>query len=78
MVFLWAVSIISAQEAPPATSPDTRVYIIREGDTLWDISGELYQDPNKWPVIWELNPQIKDPDVIMPGQQLTLEGSKPR
>jgi hypothetical protein len=67
-----------AQETPPATSPDTRVYIIKEGDTLWDISGDAYQDPNKWPVIWELNPQIKDPNVISPGQQLILEETKPK
>jgi hypothetical protein len=69
--------LAGAQEAPPATSPDTRVYIIKQGDTLWDISGELYQDPGKWPVIWELNPQIKNPNVISPGDKLILEETKP-
>lgn len=69
--------LAAAQETPPATSPDTRVYIIKEGDTLWDISGDVYQDPNKWPVIWELNPQIKNPNVISPGETLTLEGTRP-
>lgn len=67
-----------AQESPPATSPETRVYIIKEGDTLWDISGNVYQDPGKWPVIWELNPQIKDPNVIKPGEQLILDEVKPQ
>ncbi len=77
MVILWVASVILAQEAPPATSPDTRVYIIKEGDTLWNISGEVYQDPSKWPVIWELNPQIKNPNVISPGEKLILEETKP-
>ena len=70
-------ALAGAQEAPPATSPDTRVYIIKQGDTLWDISGEVYQDPSKWPVIWELNPQIKNPNAITPGDKLILEEGKP-
>ncbi|MBN2223978.1 MAG: LysM peptidoglycan-binding domain-containing protein [Deltaproteobacteria bacterium] len=78
MVILWAALTISAQEAPPTTSTDTRVYIIKEGDTLWNISGEVYQDPNKWPVLWELNPQITDPNAISPGEKLILEETKPQ
>jgi hypothetical protein len=70
-------ALAPAQETPPATSPDTRVYVIKEGDTLWDISGNVYQDPGKWPVIWELNPQIKNPNVISPGEKLNLEEPKP-
>ncbi len=77
MILLWAVTVVSAQDAPPATSPETRVYVIKEGDTLWNISGEVYQDPSKWPVIWELNPQIKDPNAIVPGEKLILEETKP-
>jgi hypothetical protein len=76
MILLWAVSFVSAQEAPPATSPETRVYIIKEGDTLWNISGEVYQDPSKWPVIWDLNPQITNPNAIVPGETLILEETK--
>jgi len=73
-----SISVLAgAQETPPATSPDTRVYIIKQGDTLWNISGEVYQDPSKWPVIWELNPQIKNPNAITPGDKLILEESKP-
>jgi hypothetical protein len=78
MVILWAALTISAQETPPTTSTDTRVYIIKEGDTLWNISGEVYQDPNKWPVLWELNPQITDPNAISPGEKLILEETKPQ
>jgi len=49
MILFAFTAALQAQEAPPTTSPDTRVYIIRQGDTLWDISGEVYQDPQKWP-----------------------------
>jgi len=78
LVIVWAASIVTAQEAPPSTSPDTRVYIIKQGDTLWNISGEVYQDPSKWPVIWELNPQIENPNAISPGEKLILEDTRPR
>lgn len=57
----------------PETSSDTRIYIIKEGDTLWNISEDVYEDPSKWPIIWEMNPQIKDPNRIKPGDELYLE-----
>ncbi len=68
----------TAQEGTiPKTSSDTRIYIIKEGDTLWKISEEVYEDPAKWPIIWEMNPQIKDPNRIKPGDELYLEGRAP-
>jgi LysM repeat protein len=72
MALLATVTAVSAQQAPPATSPDTRVYIIKEGDTLWNISNEVYQDPKLWPIIWELNPQLKDPNTLKPGESLVV------
>jgi len=77
MAIFAAATVLLAQEAPPTTSPDTRVYIIKEGDTLWNISGEVYQDPKLWPIIWELNPQLKNPDVLRPGERLIVGEVKP-
>lgn len=64
--------VLAQEEVIPETSSDTRIYIIKEGDTLWNISEEVYEDPAKWPVIWEMNPQIKDPNSIKPGDELYL------
>lgn len=47
-------------------------YIVKEGDTLWDISDEYLNDPFAWPDLWENNQHIKDPHWIYPGDSLYL------
>lgn len=48
-------------------------YTIIRGDTLWDISGRYLNKPWMWTSIWEANPQIRDPNLIFPGDKLELE-----
>ncbi len=48
------------------------VYTIVPHDTLWDISGKFLKNPFKWPKIWELNPYIKNPDLIYPGNVVKI------
>lgn len=47
-------------------------YIIKKGDTLWDISGSRLQDNFLWPKLWKANPQIKNPDLIYPGNRIII------
>lgn len=47
----------------------------RDRDCLWNISKkkDIYNDPWKWPKIWQGNrDQIKDPDIIHTGQKLKI------
>ena len=45
-------------------------YIVKEGDTLWDLSDEFLQDPFAWPDLWENNRHIQDPHWIYPGDSI--------
>jgi len=56
----------------PLESKASEEYIIKKGDTLWDISGRKLQDHFLWPKIWQINPQIKNPDLIYPGQRIMI------
>lgn len=70
------VTIASAQgEGELRVAPQTRVYIIERGDTLWDISASHLNSPWSWPRIWHVNPHVTNPHLIFPGQQLTIPGA---
>ncbi|MBT3204189.1 MAG: LysM peptidoglycan-binding domain-containing protein [Gammaproteobacteria bacterium] len=50
--------------------PET--YIVQKGDTLWDISSHFLRDPWFWPEIWYKNPQVNNPHLIYPGDELAI------
>ncbi|MBU1626751.1 LysM peptidoglycan-binding domain-containing protein [bacterium] len=47
-----------------------KVYIVKEKDTLWDISGAFLKNPFFWPLIWEVNPEVKNPHLIFPQDEI--------
>lgn len=55
-------------------------YTVVKGDTLWDISDKFLQTPWRWPELWGNNPQIKNPDLIYPGDTLyfSIVNGEPR
>jgi hypothetical protein len=67
-------TVASVRLAPSllARRPPYR-YVVRPGDTLWSLSVRFLRDPWLWPDIWYENPRIHDPDLIYPGEVITLE-----
>ncbi|MBR9978341.1 MAG: LysM peptidoglycan-binding domain-containing protein, partial [Bacteroidetes bacterium] len=52
----------------------------RDRDCLWNIAKkpDIYGDAFKWPKIWQNNrDQIKNPDIIHPGQVLKIPAPAP-
>jgi LysM domain len=49
------------------------LYIVQEGDTLWDLCDLLFDNPWYWPTLWSFNPQITNPHWIFPGDIIYLK-----
>lgn len=70
LLLLTACGLATAEVQLKSGHPDT--YTVVKGDTLWDISGKFLTQPWKWPEIWHANPQIQNPNLIFPGDTLSL------
>lgn len=58
--------------APTIKADAPNRYIVKKGDTLWDISGRYLDSPWRWKEIWATNKQIKNPNLIYPNDVLIL------
>lgn len=58
---------------PPALKASApNVYVVKKGDTLWDISKRFLKNPVRWPEIWASNKHVKNPHWIFPGDRLLM------
>jgi len=62
----WTRAAVELNENVPET------YIVKKGDTLWGIAGMYLREPWRWPERWDVNPQIDNPHLIYPGDELYL------
>ncbi len=69
-VALLTVATFAAAVEVRSDHPDS--YVVKRGDTLWDIAGRFLHRPWLWPEIWQANPQVKNPHLIYPGDVLSL------
>jgi len=66
----------ATSEAREIKTPLPQPYIVKKGDTLWDIAVHYFNNPYKWIKIWEHNLYISNPDLIYPGNQIWFGTSK--
>ena len=79
MGLTMAPSLRAAEEIPAATGTNVQLaanaperYVVVKGDTLWAISAKFLSDPWRWPDLWKVNPQIANPHLIYPGDEVAL------
>ena len=54
-------------------------HTVKQGDTLWGISGLFLRSPWRWPELWGMNmEEVRNPHRIYPGQVLKLDTSSGR
>lgn len=72
ILLLAPVAAGLAADATVRTDSPQR-YTVVEGDTLWDIASRFLEEPWLWPEVWQINPQIANPDLIYPGDIIELD-----
>jgi hypothetical protein len=65
---LFGLASAPAQQGKGVTREG--VYVIKKGDTLWDLSGRFLNDPFLWPKLWQSNQYITNPHWIYPGNPI--------
>jgi len=62
----------SAAPVPELNPGAPLTYTVKRGDTLWGIASMYLRDPWDWPEVWYINPSIRNPHLIYPGDKLAL------
>ncbi|MCF6178035.1 MAG: LysM peptidoglycan-binding domain-containing protein [Geopsychrobacter sp.] len=71
-VWLSLMFLLIGLPSLSAVAAESRIYTIKQGDTLWGISERFIKDPYYWPSLWANNPDITNPHLIYPGQKVRI------
>lgn len=72
LILALTFSLSSLADVVKFNAPHPTSYVVVKGDTLWDISAKFLRDPWLWPDVWKHNGQIKNPQLIYPGDIISL------
>jgi nucleoid-associated protein YgaU len=61
--------------AQQPTQAQPKQHVVREGDTLWDLARTYFNDPFRWPLIYDANKSlVENPHRIFPTERLVIPG----
>lgn len=56
----------------PANTDKFEMYVVKPGDTLSQIAGQVLKNPRLWPQLWEQNEHIINPHWIYPNDKILV------
>jgi len=69
-------NIVDALISKNAAASPVKIYVVKRGDTLWNISKKHYKKGAKWYDVWKANKKtVPDFDRIYRGQKITIPGA---
>ncbi|AZQ70272.1 LysM peptidoglycan-binding domain-containing protein [Streptomyces luteoverticillatus] len=69
----------TADTSDKNTTSKKTMRTVREGDTLWDIAAQQLGSGEDWQRLYGANAdKVTDPDLIFPGQTLTVDSTDPK
>jgi len=71
---LSTASLAQSIGSPNDPQPDNGNYTVKTTDTMWDLARLYLTDPFNWPQIRNVNPHVKNPHWIYPGDRLHIPG----
>jgi LysM repeat protein len=74
VILAQPVFLLSPASVCAAGGGEENTYIVKPGDSLSGIAGDLLGDEKKWSELLEANPQVTDPQLIYPGDALVVPG----
>lgn len=72
LLFLLGLSVTLAVQALTLQPNAPARYVVQPGDTLWGIANRFLAEPWQWRALWQVNPQVKNPNRLYPGAILEL------
>jgi len=73
LILVCLIIGLSLGAAAAAGAEESKTYVVKPGDTLWDICRQHYGDETLWPALWEMNRyRTTNPHQINVGDVLVL------
>ena len=72
LLLLWCLILSASSFSLSLRHDSPSRYVVKTGDTLWEIANRYLDHPWEWASLWRANPRIKNPNHLYPGDVILL------